>query len=364
MVWNARRAERWQRSLAIVLVASLLPLCGCEGVSYVLHLAEGQLQVQGNVESIADVLASGRLSDTDRAKLELIVAAREHAAGAMGLTAGDSYTQFYDTGGDPLAFNLTAARRDALEPVTWTFPLVGEVPYVAFFDEAYLRDYQQRLEDAGYDTLTYELDAYSTLGVFADPVRSTMLRRSELSLAETIIHELLHNTVWRPGDSEFNESMATFVGRQGAIEFLRLYYGDAGEWPAIAEAYYADLDVVNEFLLGFFAELSEYYAQPITSDEIVAGREAVFQTGRDRFVADVQPMLHYPDAFAGYATLPTNNAWVLGNYRYNLELDAFANVYALTGQDWAATLDVYRAAAAADGDPFEFLRQWVGAGVE
>lgn len=359
-----RCPERRYCPAIAVLFASLLPLAGCEGVTYVLHLADGQLQVQGNVQSIAAVLASGRLSETDSAKLELIVAAREHAVGAMGLNAGDSYTQFYDTGGDPLAFNLTAARRDALEPVIWTFPVVGKVPYVAFFDEAYLRDYQQRLEDAGYDTLTYELDAYSTLGVFADPVRSTMLRRSELSLAETVIHELLHNTVWRAGDSTFNESMATFVGRQGAIEFLRLYYGDASEWPAIAEAYYADLDVVNVFLLEFYAELSEFYAQAISLEDKIAGREAVFQAARDRFVAQVQPTLHYPDVFASYATLPTNNAWVLANYRYNLELDVFANVYALTGQNWPATLDVYRAAAAADGDPFEYLRQWVGAGVD
>ncbi len=349
--------------LALSLQA-LIWLAGCDGLNYVLHVADNQLQIQGSVEPIDEVLASGRLSETDAAKLELIVAARQYAIDQMGLNAGESYTQFYDTGGDPLAFNLTAARRDALEPVVWKFPFVGEIPYLAFFDESYLRDYQQELEDAGYDTLTYELDAYSTLGLFADPVRSTMLRRSELSLSETIIHELLHNTVWRGGDTEFNESMATFVGRQGGVEFLRLYYGDASDWPDIAVAYYGDLDVVNTFVLQFYAELSAYYAQPISSEERIAGREAVYQGARERFVADVQPTLNYPDVFDGYATLPTNNAWMLGNYRYNLDLGAFAAVYEETGRDWAATLSVFRAAAAADGDPFEYVRQWVGQQME
>lgn len=348
--------------LYFVLLAGLtvgLGLAGCEGLPYVLQLAEGQLQVQGHVEPIDDVLASGRLSEEDAAKLELMVAAREYAAGTLGLNVGRSYTTFYDTRGDPLAFNISAARRDALVPKTWTFPVVGEVPYLSFFDEAYLRDYEQQLKDAGYDTLTYELDAYSTLGFFDDPVRSTMLRRDVLSLSETIIHELLHNTIYRPNDTVFNESLATFVGRQGAVEFVRAQFGDNSGLPAIAVAFYADTDVVNAFLLDLYADLAAYYAQDLSAEQKVAGREAVYQAGRDRFVAAVQPTLNYPESFAGYANLPTNNAWMLAHYRYNLDLDVFADVYATTGSDWSAALDVYRAAAQGSDDPFTYLRGWL-----
>lgn len=351
--------DRMVRATLALVALSPLGLLGCEGVPYVLHLAEGQFRVQGRVERIDDVLASGRLSQEDADKLRLVVKARQFAVDVIGLTAGRSYTTFYDTAGDPLAWNLSAARQDRLVPTTWRFPVVGEVPYLSFFDADYLRRYERQLIDEGHDTSTYELDAYSTLGLFDDPVRSTMLRRGTLSLVDTIIHELLHNTIYRAGDANFNESLATFVGRQGAVEFLRGEYGEDSNWPCVATAFYADTDAVNAFLLELYADLAVFYAQPISRDEKIAGREAVFQAARARFVGEVQPPLNYPDVFGYLAELPTNNAWVLSHYRYNLSLDVFADVYAAAGRDWRASLAVYRAAATAAGDPFEYLRNWL-----
>lgn len=334
-------------------------LAGCDGLEYVTHVAEGQLGINAEVEPIADVLASGRLSEEDQAKLEWITTARQFAIDEIGLVAGESYSLFYDTRGQPLAWNLSAARRDALVAHTWAFPLVGEIPYLGFFDEEYLREVEAGLQAEGYDTFTYELDAYSTLGLFEDPVRSTMLRRDELSLAETIIHELTHNTIWRGGDTTFNESLATFVGRQGAIELLLIERGEESGWPQVARDYYADVEVVNAFLLDLYATLEAYYAQPISSAEKIAGREALWQAARDEFVREIQPTLNYPEVFARYAEMPTNNAWLLGNRRYNLDLDVFARVYAATGNDWPATLAVFQAAAAAEGDPFAYLTGWL-----
>lgn len=342
-----------------IMLASVLVVAGCDGLTYVVHLADGQFGVQRNTEPISKVLDDHRLAPEDEDKLRLAVKARDFAAGTIGLTVGNSYRSFYDSGGSPLAFNLSAARRDALVPVTWTFPIVGEVPYLAFFDEAYLHQVQQELLDAGYDTLTYELDAYSTLGMFDDPVRSTMLKRGPISLVETIIHELLHNTVWRNGHTVFNESLATFVGRQGTIDFLTIEYGEETGWPEVARRYYADLDAVDAFLIELYGELDVYFAQPRSAAEKIAGRAAVYQAGRERFVADVQPGLFYPDSFAAYAELPANNAWMLAHYRYHLDLDLLADVYAATGGDWPATVDVFRAAAQAPGDPFATLRTWV-----
>lgn len=348
---------------AWVLISTLVLLAAfatsCDGVPYVLHVAAGQLAVQANTEPIDAVLASGRLSADDATKLRLIVQARDYAASTLGLKAGASYTTFYDTHGGPLAWNLSAARRDALVPKTWTFPIVGAVPYLAFFGESYLSQVERQLIFDGYDTQTYELDAYSTLGYFVDPVRSTMLRRGTVSLVETVIHELLHNTVWRADATVFNESLATFVGRQGAVEFLRAELGDGSGWPQQALDYYADTDQVNVFLAKLYDDLQAYYAQPLSSAEKIAGREAVFQAARDRFASEVAPTLKAPDAFKAYGSLPTNNAWVLAHHRYNLDLAVFAAVYDAAAHQWPAALDVFQAAAAAAGDPFEYLRNWL-----
>ncbi len=355
---------RLEAVLRPLLLVTALPLliamvgCGPEW-EYVLHVTQGQLAVQGDVESVEDVLASGRLGQEEQHKLELIVQAREFAVNNMGLDAGDSYTTFYDTGGDPLAWNLSASYRDRLEAITASFPIVGTLPYIAFFDEGYLREVEQGLQERGYDTMTYEIDAYSTLGLFADPVRSTMLRRSPLSLADTIIHELLHNTIWRQNDADFNESLATFVGRQGAIDFLVAEFGEESGWPEFARAHYADVDVVNTFLADLYVELRAYYAQDLPPEELIAGREAVFQAARERFESEILPTLHFPEVQDYLLDLPTNNAWVLLHRRYNYDLAAFEAVYELEGGDWAATLEVFRAARDADGEPFAYLNAWV-----
>jgi predicted aminopeptidase len=342
-----------------LLLAGLLT--GCEAVTYVLHVADGELGIQGESEPIDKVLDSGRLTTEENDKLRLVVQARQYAADVMGLNAANSYETFFDAEGQPLAWNLSAGRQDRLEAATWTFPIVGTVPYLSFYDEDYLRRVEDQLKSDGFDTLTYELDAYSTLGVLENPVRSPMLRRNDLSLVETVIHELLHNTVWRPNNTTFNESLATFVGRQGAVDFLVANYGEDSGWPDIARDYYADQDAINVFLRQLYADLDAYYAQSLSSSEKVAGREAVFQAARDRFAADIQPTLNYPDVFGSYATLPTNNAWVLANYRYNLDLELMRSIHAATGEDWAATLDVFRAAATSSGDPFAYLRDWLAA---
>lgn len=346
------------RACGWIVVAWCSLLVGCDSLPYVLHLAEGQLGVSGAVEPIDAVLASGRLDERDQTKLELVVDARRFAVDTIGLHAGTSYTTFYDTAGDPLAWNLSAARPDALVAKTWTFPVVGQVPYLAFFDEGYLTRVEADLIAEGFDTMSYELDAYSTLGVFEDPVRSTMLRRNELSIVETIIHELLHNTIWRPGATVFNESLATFVGRQGAIDFFEAHYAESSV-PEVARRYYADLDVVNAFLLELYAELDAFYGRALTREEKIAGREAVYAAARQRFVDEIQPTLNYPDSFESYANLPANNAWMLAHYRYNLDLDLMERVHAATGADWSATIAAFRTAAESSSNPFDALRTWL-----
>ncbi len=347
------------RIVALALFVSFPLSAGCDGLFYVLRAAEGQFGVQGATEPIDDVLASDRLSEEDETKLRLLVKAREYAAETIGLDAGECYTTFYDSGGDPVVFSLSASPRDALEPVTWWFPIFGSQEHLMFFDEEYLRRVERELIDSGHDTYTYEVDAYSTVGFFKDPIRSPMLRRHTLSAVDTIFHELLHNTIWRPSEPVFNESLATFVGRTAAVEFLQVEFGEDSSWGDVGAAYYADVDTVNEFLLDLYDELATYYAGSLSKEEKTAGREAIYQAGRERFVTQVMPGLNYPEIFAGYTELPTNNAWMRAHYRYHLDLGAFDEVFAELGGDWSAMLDVFQSAARAANDPFEYVRDWL-----
>ncbi len=346
-------------SVAIVLtaVAACLTGTGCY-TPYVVSVAWGQLSVLAQARPVEQVLAEDSLSPEEVQKLEYLLEVREFAVGTIGLKAGDSFTTFLDTSHWGNAYNISAAEKDSLTPVTWTLPFVGELPYLGFFDENQAESFRQQLKDTGYDTLMYEVDAYSTLGVFADPVRRSMLRRDEIDLADVVIHELTHNTVWRLGDVEFNESLATFVARTGAVAFLEQYFGPETDRVRLAAQRFADEDRFNAFLAGLYADLAAFYAGDLTRDEKIEQRGLVFQEGRDRFTAEELPNFNHPELYEWAGDLPANNALVLAYRRYNLDLDLFAAVHDATGGDFRASLSMF-SEAAAQGDAKAFLRAWL-----
>jgi predicted aminopeptidase len=224
---------------------------------------------------------------------------RLFARDEIGLNVGDHYTTFYDAGDEPVAYNLSASLRDRFAPYYWTFPLVGSVPFLGFFDRELALAKRDELRTAGYDVFIYEVDAYYALGVFSNPILSPMLDRPEESLIDTVIHELTHGTVTRANDTSFNESLATFVGRTGAVQFLEHRFADEPERQAAALARFADIDTYSEFMLTVYNELDAYYQSDLPSDAKISGRESVYQAGRDRFSAEIQAHLNNPRVGAG-----------------------------------------------------------------
>ncbi|MFH0983684.1 MAG: aminopeptidase [Planctomycetota bacterium] len=339
----------------------VLPLAGGCGAdfSYILPVIAGQTTILFHSVPIAEALNGGTLSAEEKAKLVLIREVRAYAGREMGLDTADHYALFYDAGEGGLAYNVSAALRYEFHAKQWEFPIVGVLPYIGFFDEGAARREFEDLKAQGYDAFLYEVDAYSTLDYLPNPILSPMLRRDDLDLMDTVMHELLHSTVWHPTDTTFNESLATFVGRAGALEYLAARYSDEPERIQAAVEHYEDVDLYNAFIFELYDELDAFYSSGLSQEERIAGREAYYQAGRERFVAEVLPLLHDPDGFAWVADLPTNNAWMLANVRYNYDLDVYAQVHEATGRVWKDTLAVFSDAAREDA-PNVYLREWLG----
>lgn len=77
------------------------------------------------------------------------------------------------------------------------------------------------LQEAGYETWAEGVDAYSTLGVFRDPLLNTFIHRSEMELAELLFHELVHQKYYVSGHTRFNEGLAEAVAREGVRRWCR-----------------------------------------------------------------------------------------------------------------------------------------------
>jgi len=335
--------------------------CGVD-FAYLIPAATGQLDIIFNAVPIDDAIATGDLSDETVQKLRLVQDVRDFARDTIGLNAGQHYTTFYDAHGEAVAYNLSASRKDRFQPFIWTFPFVGSVPYLGFFDADAVFARRDELVAEGYDVFIYEIDAYYALGIYPNPVLSPMLKRSEESLIDTVIHELVHATIIRLDDTPFNESLATYIGRTGAVEYLDDRFADQPERRAIAIARFEDSDRYAAFILSLYNDLDAYYTSDLSSAAKIAGRAAVYEAGRERFAAEVLPQMNLPDNYSWVESLPVNNAFMLGVRRYNLDLDAFDAVYQAAGRDWATALAVYREAAQA-ADAYAYMQDWVAGNV-
>lgn len=344
--------------LAVAALAALMLSggCGFTTLDYLLLLAAGQAEVLEGSEPISEALAGSDLDASTRAKLLWVQEVREFATGRLGLEAGESYRLFYDTSGGPAVWNISAAPKDRLTAASWTMPVIGAIEYVGFFDLKDALAYERYLEGLGLDVWRFGAVAYSTAGIYPDPLFSPVLELAEDELAETVIHELTHNTVFAAGNSAYNESVATFVGRRGAEMLMEERFGTGSELAQRFDERRADEGRTEAFMSDLIADLEGFYSrEDLGRDEKIAGRDAVFASASERFATQVLPEMSEPARYAGLADLPANNAFVLLHRRYHLDLELFESVYEAASGDLPAAIRVFREAAGTD-DPYGYLR--------
>jgi predicted aminopeptidase len=195
-------------------------LCGLLGGCYLMQAANGQYRLLHARVPIDTLLADPGTPPELRARLTEVHAARTFASHELALPDNDSYRSYADIGRPFVVWNVVAAPEFSLQPKRWCFPVAGCVAYRGYFHEQRARDLALELEARGFDVVVEGVPAYSTLGKFADPVISSMLRYDDDELAATIFHELAHQLIYVRNDSEFNEAFATTVEEVGLTRWL------------------------------------------------------------------------------------------------------------------------------------------------
>lgn len=336
-----RRTAWWRQLVRVsVLVLCLLCLNGC-GLGFLWHVTVGQAKLLTRQQPVEQILQDTHLSEQARQKIRLILDARVFAIEHLGLNANDSYTTFVDVGGPYVSYNVSAAPKDALRPYVWRFPIVGRVPYKGFFKKAYAIREARKLKSQGYDTHVRGVRAYSTLGYFDDPIFSSMLSSHDFSLIRTIIHELVHQTVWVKGSVSFNESLANFIGDKGTLAYLAWCHGvDSSRYQHYLDVR-TDLGVFREYMLSIAARLESLYASPLSREEKLHQREQIFTAAKTDYPT-VFPRMKTARYRRYFERRSLNNAIMLSFQRYHRDTAFFEEALAAHNGDLRQTIVYFK----------------------
>ena len=220
--------RRLIKRLLVGLVITMLVLIVIfwDLISYGARQGYGQLRIIWNARPVEEFLADPQFPDSLKARLDLIAEVRKYSIDSLGLKDTENYKTMYDQKGKEVMWVVMASERFRLKPKEWVFPILGAVPYKGFFNEKKANDLKQELKNQGWDVIVRNPGGWSTLGWFTDPILSKMLSRSEGDLANLIIHEMSHATIFVKDSVDFNENLATFIGDRGAEKFLIYKYGE------------------------------------------------------------------------------------------------------------------------------------------
>ncbi len=194
-------------------------------LAYGIQQGVGQLKIVWGARPVSEVMADPSFPDSLKARLSLIGEIRRFAIDSLGLKDTENYTNVYDQKGQEIMWVVTASAPFELKPKMWDFPIVGSVPYKGFFDKEKAKSLKVELESEGWDVGVRNPGGWSTLGWFKDPILSGMLNDSDGGLASTIIHEMVHATIWVKDSVDFNENLASFIADTAAYHFLASKYG-------------------------------------------------------------------------------------------------------------------------------------------
>jgi len=337
-----------RKSLKLILFLTLvsLSLTGCGELLYLSKLGWHQSSISFHSVPVQEVLTRKELGHEAKEKIHFIQEVKRYGEERLGLRKTNSYSSYFEVKG-PVLYVITASEKDRLQLYCWDFPITGKVTYKGFFTREDILKEKRSLEAKGYDTFVQQASAYSTLGWLKDPIFSSMLQQDESTLANLILHEMTHATIYFKGETDLNEQIATFVGNQGAIDFLTEKYGKGSQEVAEAIQDQEDDLVFSRWIDQACQKLSDFYAKEASRDERLRGREGLFH----RLKEDFKGMMvsFKTESYKNFEKVDINNAVLLAYRRYIHRLEDFSILYEKLGRDARKVVEYFKAIQVSEG---------------
>jgi predicted aminopeptidase len=302
------------------LSALALGSVGCSGALYVAQAARGELEILSSERPIAQVVRDEETPPRTAALLAEVGAIKRFGE-RQGLKPTTSYGSYVELDRPAAVWVVSASAPLSFQSKWWRFPFVGQINYLGWFERDDAEVYAERLRAAGWDADMRGASAYSTLGWFSDPVLSSMISPDDDALGElasTVLHESVHATVYLPGATELNESLAEVAGEALAGDYL-----DARKGPRSPEK------------LAFVARQRAYEARSEAMRRAYERLDAVYRSAKPAAakLAEKAAVLSALEAETG-VTGSLNNATLIQYRTYDGGAEEIEALYGACGRAW------------------------------
>jgi len=263
-------------------------------------------------------------TEKERALFTQIEQIRSFAFDSLGLARNTNYTRYVSLDSSYLVAVLSVADSASLEPIKWCYPFFGCFPLRAYHEIADARKVGERFTRKGYEINIDKVDGFSTLGIFSDPIYSFMVDYPVFSLARFIFHEQMHATAYFK-NVRFSEEVATFMGNEAALEFVKVQYGaDSPEYCDALE-FIGDQKTWVALLRQLYADLATVYRSNMSRHDKISARTTIVSAFKDRLNNNYDS-LFTTNWYRGAEKLSLNNAYLAVRMTYTLDLELFAEL--------------------------------------
>jgi predicted aminopeptidase len=314
-------------TLAVAVAATVLT--GCTTGQYLAQAGCGQIDLMLRARDLDAVVNDPAVPARTRELLRQVPEIKKFGE-RHSLRPTGNYHRYVELDRPAVVWVVTASAPLRFHAKTWWFPIVGRVPYLGWFERDAAHAFADELRGEGWDADVGASEAYSTLGWFDDPVLSTMLSDGDEAvgeLANVVLHESVHATLYVDGQTRFNESLAEFSAGKLTVTYLDERYGRG----SAEEASYLDAERRGEErraqMHRAYEELAQLYASHRPDAEKLAEKK--------RILTQLRLETHF--------RRPINNATLAAFKNYNTggnELDALLDA---CGGSWERFFRTLRA---------------------
>ena len=319
-----------RRATTLAVITAVVALTGCDTAAYYAQAFRGQAEMWQATRPIDDVMSDPEVPAALKERLQRAARIREFASQELGLPDNRTYRGYADLKRPYVVWNVFAAEPLSVKPRQWCFPIAGCVAYKGFFSRADADAQAATLRAAGDDVFIGGVPAYSTLGFLNDPVLNTFIHYPPAELARLIFHELAHQVVYVRDDTEFNESFAVAVEREGVRRWMDRY-GLPAELEVFNRAQQRRA-AFQELASRYRERLEKIYASVLSADEKLVRKREVFA----ELAAEYESFKQSWNGFKGYDPWlgpDANNASLASISVYTQLVPAFQALLEAAGND-------------------------------